>query len=76
MGELTPAALNVPLVTTDRVETGDSGRAEIQFDFDNAIRLGPSTEVRLSQLEYQSYQVQIASGTTGFPCTSGQSRTS
>ena len=66
MGELAPTAVNVPLVTTDRVETGDTGRAEIQFDFDNMIRLGPSTEVRLSQLEMQHYQVQIAAGTTSF----------
>jgi hypothetical protein len=66
MGELSPAAVNVPLVTTDRVETGDTGRAEIQFDFDNMIRLAPSAEVRLSQLDYQRYQVQIAAGTTSF----------
>jgi hypothetical protein len=66
MGELSPAALNVPLVTTDRVATGDTGHAEIQFDFDNMIRLAPSTEVRLSQLEFQNYQVQIYSGTTSF----------
>ncbi len=66
MGELSPTALNAPLVTTDRVVTGDAGRAEIQFDFNNMIRLAPSTEVRLSQLEYQKYQVQIAAGTTTF----------
>ncbi|HEY1754814.1 MAG TPA: DUF6600 domain-containing protein [Bryobacteraceae bacterium] len=66
MGELSPVAVNVPLVTTDRVETGDQGFAEIQFDFLNMIRLGNSTEVRLSQLEYKHYQVQIAAGTTTF----------
>src|ERR1700689_971076 len=49
MGELAPAALNAPLVTTDRVVTGDGGTAEVQFDFTNMIRLGISTEVRLSQ---------------------------
>lgn len=65
-GELSPAAVNVPLVATDRVETGDGGRAEIQFDFNNMIRLAPSTEVRLSQLELNQYQVQIAAGTVAF----------
>jgi hypothetical protein len=66
MGELAPAAVNVPLVTTDRVVTGDQGAAEIQFDFTNMIRLGVSSEVRLSQLEFKRYQVQIAQGTTTF----------
>src|SRR5579863_6610564 len=45
-GELTAAAINAPLVTTDRVVTGDVGRAEVQFDAANAIRLGPASEVR------------------------------
>jgi len=66
MGELAPAAVNAPLVTTDRVVTGDGGRAEVQFDFTNMIRLGPSSEVRLSQLEFKRYQVQIAVGTVEF----------
>jgi len=66
MGELAPAAMNAPLVTTDRVVTGDQGSAEVQFDFTNMIRLGVSSEVRLSQLEFKRYQVQIAQGTTTF----------
>src|SRR5580658_2217721 len=66
MGELAPAAVNAPLVTTDRVVTGDQGSAEVQFDFTNMIRLGVSSEVRLSQLEYKHYQVQIAQGITTF----------
>ena len=66
MGELAPAAMNAPLVTTDRVVTGDGGTAEVQFDFVNMIRLGISTEVRLSELQYKRYQVQIAQGVTMF----------
>jgi hypothetical protein len=65
-GELTAAAINAPLVATDRVVTGDVGRAEVQFDAMNMIRLGPASEVRLSELQYKSYQVQIAEGTTMF----------
>jgi hypothetical protein len=64
-GEATAAAINAPLVTTDRVVTGD-GRAEIQFDAMNMIRLGASSEVRLSELQYKLYQVQIAEGTVTF----------
>jgi hypothetical protein len=66
MGELAPAAMNAPLVTTDRVVTGDQGAAEVQFDFTNMIRVGNSSEIRLSQLEFKHYQVQIAQGTTTF----------
>src|SRR5579862_656331 len=50
-GELSEAALNGPLVVSDHLATGQSGRAEIQFDWGNMIRLGPDTEVRLGELE-------------------------
>src|SRR5579871_4714504 len=39
-GDLVAAAVNVPLTIGDRVVTGE-GRAEVQFDAANLIRLGP-----------------------------------
>lgn len=65
-GEAVAAVVNAPLVAGDRVVTSDTGRAEVQFDFANLVRLGPSTEVRLSELAYHHYQIQIATGTTIF----------
>jgi len=65
-GEAVAAALNAPLTGTDRLLTGEGSRAEIQFDALNMIRLAPSTEVRLGELAYHHYQVQIAAGTTEF----------
>ena len=65
-GEAVAAALNAPLTSTDRLLTGDGSRAEIQFDAANMIRLAPTTEVRLGDLGYHQYQVQIAGGTTLF----------
>lgn len=65
-GELSAAALNGPLVVNDHLATGQGGRAEIQFDWGNMIRLGPDTEVRLGELEDRRYLVQIATGTTTF----------
>jgi hypothetical protein len=65
-GELSEAALNGPLVVNDHLATGQSGRAEIQFDWGNMIRLGPDTEVRLGELEDRRYLVQVATGTTTF----------
>src|SRR5579862_9747947 len=55
-GDLVAGALNVPVVATDRIETGEGGRAEVQFDWANMIRLAPATEVRFSELEYHKYQ--------------------
>jgi hypothetical protein len=65
-GEAVAAALNAPMTSTDRLLTGEGSRAEIQFDAANMIRLAPSTEVRLGDLAYHQYQVQIANGTTLF----------
>ena len=65
-GELAGAAINAPLVTSDRVLTGANARAEVQFDAANMARLAPSTEVRMGELEYKRYQVQIAQGLVTF----------
>lgn len=65
-GELAGAALNAPVVAGDRVLTGDGSRAEVQFDGANVIRLAPSTEVRMGDLQYRRYQVQIAQGLVTF----------
>jgi hypothetical protein len=65
-GEAVAAAVNAPLTATDRLLTGEGSRAEIQFDAINMIRLAPQTEVRLGELAYHRYQIQIASGTTIF----------
>jgi len=65
-GEAVAATVNAPLTATDRLLTGEGSRAEIQFDAINMIRLAPQTEVRLGDLAYHRYQVQIATGTTVF----------
>ena len=64
-GDLVAAAVNAPVTIGDRVVTGD-GRAEVQFDAANLIRLGPGTEVRFSELQFQRYQIQIAAGSASF----------
>ncbi len=64
--ELTAAALNGPVVMNDHVATGPGGRAEVQFDWGNLLRVGPETEVRMGDLQDRHYLVQIATGTTSF----------
>jgi len=65
-GETVGASVNAPLVTADRVLTGANSRAEIQFDGVNSVRVAGSTEVRMGDLEYKRYQVQIAQGLVTF----------
>jgi hypothetical protein len=65
-GEAVAAAVNAPLTAADRLLTGEGSRAEIQFDAIDMIRLAPQTEVRLGDLAYHRYQIQIANGTTVF----------
>jgi len=64
--DLVAAQINAPLVATDRVITGDASRAEVQFDAENMVRLAPMTEVRMGELQYHRYLVQVAQGTVTF----------
>ena len=66
LGEMAGAVVNAPLLTEDRVLTGANGRAEVQLDGANLIRLAGSTEVRMGDLQYKRYQVQIAQGLITF----------
>lgn len=65
-GELVAAILNAPLTVGDRVVTAEGARAEVQLDFANIVRIGPSSEIRFSELQQGRYQIQIATGTTSF----------
>lgn len=65
-GDQIAATLNAPLVQQDRLATGPGARAELQFDFANMIRLGANTEVRLAELQYQRYQINIPVGLVTF----------
>ena len=62
-GDWIAAAINAPLVVNDNLLTGAASRAEIQFDYANMLRLSSNAEVRLSELEYRRYQVQVSRGT-------------
>lgn len=65
-GDLIAAAINSPLVVQDRVITGPTARTEVQFDFANMIRVSHNAEIRLAELEYKRYIVQVARGTVTF----------
>ncbi len=65
-GESIASTVNAPLEAADRVSTFENSRAEIQFDSANMIRLGANTSVRIGDLQYHRYLVQIHQGTTLF----------
>jgi hypothetical protein len=50
----------------DRLNAGPNSRAEIQFDSANLLRIGGNAEVRITQLDYSRYQMEIARGTVTF----------
>ncbi len=65
-GQMAGAVVNAPLVTSDRLLTGRDGRAEIELDGANVVRTGASTELRMGDLQYKRFQVQIAQGLITF----------
>jgi hypothetical protein len=65
-GDIVAAAINSPLVVQDRVLTGPASRAEVQFDWANMIRLSREAEIRLAELEYKRYIIQVARGTVTY----------
>ena len=65
-GEWVAGVINAPLLTDDRISTGPNSRAEIQFDASNILRIGGNAEVRLADLEYGRFQIELAHGTATF----------
>ena len=65
-GDVVAAAVNGPVMADDRVLTGASGRAEVELDSANMIRIGPNSEVRFTGMDVKSFQVQVGTGTLMF----------
>jgi hypothetical protein len=72
-GDLVAATINSPLMVSDRVLTGPGSRAELQFDSSNLLRMSEVSEVRMSELEFQKYMIQIAAGSVTFRVIRDQS---
>src|ERR1700686_133921 len=47
-GDWSAAVLNQPVLNGDKISTGAGGRAEVQLDFANIIRLGSSAQLNLA----------------------------
>jgi hypothetical protein len=65
-GEWVAGVINAPLMTDDRIATGQNSRAEVQFDAANILRMGGNTEIHLALLENDRYHVEISKGTVTY----------
>lgn len=61
-GDWSAATLNQPLVNGDKVSTGDGGRAEVQLDFANVLRLGPNSKANIANFTKKNIQIQLGQG--------------
>src|SRR6202044_3035346 len=58
-GDWSAAILNQPVLGGDKVSTGDGGRAEVQLDFANILRLGADSKANVANLTKEKIQIQV-----------------
>jgi hypothetical protein len=65
-GEWVAGVINAPLMTDDRIATGQNSRAEVQLDAANILRIGGNAEIHLTVLESLRYHVELTHGTVTY----------
>jgi hypothetical protein len=65
-GDWSAATLNQPVMTGDKVSTGDNARTELQLDFANILRLGPNSKANIANLTKKDIQIQLSQGIANF----------
>jgi Family of unknown function (DUF6600)/FecR protein len=65
-GDWSAATLNQPVMTGDKVSTAEGGRAEVQLDFANTLRLGPNSTANIANLTHKNIQIQLSQGTVNY----------
>ena len=70
-GDWATAALNQPMVSSDKVSTGVNSRAEVQLDHGNILRLSDNTEASLANLTRNQVQIQLAHGLINYSVFKG-----
>ena len=61
-GTWSAAVLNQPVVNGDKVSTGPGGRAEVQLDFANILRLGSNSQANIANFSHDHIQIQLSQG--------------
>jgi hypothetical protein len=65
-GTWSAAVLNQPVVNGDKVSTGPGGRAEVQLDFANILRLGSSAQANIADFTRKYIQIQVGQGLANY----------
>jgi hypothetical protein len=65
-GDWSAAVLNQPVLNGDKISTGAGGRAEVQLDFANILRLGSSAQANLATFTKDHIQIQLAQGLANY----------
>ncbi len=65
-GDWSAAVLNQPVMTGDKVSTGDDARTELQLDFANILRLGPNSKANIANLTQKDIQIQLGQGIANY----------
>ena len=71
--ELVPLTINTPLEAGDRVSVANDGRAEIQLDYANHLRLSGGATAKIAALNSQNIQVQVGEGLVTYSVLQGSS---
>jgi Family of unknown function (DUF6600)/FecR protein len=65
-GDWAAAALNAPVVSGDKVSTGNDSRAEVQLDYADILRLSDSSQATIASLTQNDIQVQLGQGIANY----------
>ncbi|MGB7601527.1 MAG: DUF6600 domain-containing protein [Candidatus Sulfotelmatobacter sp.] len=65
-GTWSAAVLNQPVVNGDKISTGPGGRAEVQLDFANILRLGSNSQASIANFTHKYIQVRVAQGLVNY----------
>ena len=65
-GTWSAAVLNQPVVNGDKVSTGAGGRAEVQLDYANILRLGNNAQANIANFTHKYIQIQVGQGLANY----------
>ena len=65
-GDWSAAVLNQPVVNGDKVSTGAGGRAEVQLDYANILRLGSNAQANIANFTNEHIQIQLGQGLANY----------
>ncbi|MGA2005728.1 MAG: FecR family protein, partial [Terriglobales bacterium] len=65
-GDWSAAQVNAPVVSGDKVSTGDKARVELQLDYANILRLSEHTQANITNLTRSTIQIQLGKGMANY----------